>query len=228
MAVLHYSGQGEHFRRPAGFANTKMSTAALLFGAGEATAGNRVTNAAADKNFMEFRFESTHTSGDGRGIYMRYYSKGAAGLSDCARFYNSTEVDGVGGAAGLHASMAIGADKKGVTGLGVGVRGTVDTAAGAAAACTGTYAGIIAETVTAANKGVGVTSLVPLLVRCLGTGVKPTEAIAFGDAEGPLAEAPNTTTAFASTFSIGNLNEFTKGLQISVNGTRYSIPLKAA
>jgi len=198
-----------------------MSDATILMGAGDATAGRRVTNTTADKNFFEFRFESSHATGDGRGIYMRYYAKGA-GIADCARFYASTEADGVGGIAGVHASAAIGTGKNGVTGLAVGLRGTADTAA-AAAAAGGTMYGAIAETVTAADKGVGV-DLAPLLIRCLGAGVKPAVAIVLGDAEGPLSTGTDATTAVNTSYT-ADAENMTASLQVMVNGAKYQIPM---
>lgn len=122
------------------------TTAITALAMGGGTAATPLTTAVADKNFMEFRTQSTATSGDARGIYNRLYLAGAGGGGESLRSY--TEIVGVVAASahGAHISLGMGESttKGSVTGLGAAVRATLglpDIAMDAG----GTYAALQAE-----------------------------------------------------------------------------------
>lgn len=58
-------------------------TTAILFGGG--TSADPITTEVADKNFIEYRTETTATSGDSRLMYLRHKKSGAGGYADCLR-----------------------------------------------------------------------------------------------------------------------------------------------
>lgn len=90
----------------------------LFMGVG--TTANPATTGTASANFMEFRCQSTATSGDNRLLYMRYELAGTGG-GECLRAF--TKIQGtIGTARGAHISLDIDSttgDK--VTGLAAGV-----------------------------------------------------------------------------------------------------------
>lgn len=98
------------------------STAALALGLG--SAADRATTALANKNFMEFRTESTATSGDARGIYNRLYLGGAGGSGESLRTFTSIDDVIAATAHGIHASLGFEASGS-VSGLGVAGRHTL-------------------------------------------------------------------------------------------------------
>lgn len=100
-------------------------SAALLIGAG--TNASPATDSG-NGNFLDFRLEGTHTSGDKRGIYMRLFLAGVAGNGEAARFWTTVEGTGINSAHGAHitASVAVGGA---ISGLMAGVRATLDAAA---------------------------------------------------------------------------------------------------
>lgn len=115
---------------------------ALLMGVG--TSANPATDAAANKSFLEFRTQSTATSGDSRGLYLRHELKGA-GISGESLRANTNLGAGiaVNTAHGVHGSVAHQAGAT-ITGLAVGVRAgwlIPDAAVGA----NGTYYGGMTE-----------------------------------------------------------------------------------
>lgn len=100
-----------------------ISDAALYMGGG--TAASPVATAVASKNFVEWRFKTTATSGDCRGIYNRLYLAGEGVSGESLRSF--TTVDGVAAAGGVHgAHLSLSFDNDGtITGLGVAMRGTL-------------------------------------------------------------------------------------------------------
>ena len=115
------------------------ATAALAVGGG--TSANPLTTATADKNFLGFWTQSTATSGDSRGLYLRHYLSGtiaATGYGDGIRAFTTVTGTGYSYASGLHATMQINAGAT-VTGSGAGIRATL-----AAAEATRTLAGALA------------------------------------------------------------------------------------
>lgn len=98
------------------------SAAALTFGIG--ASATRATTATADKNFVEFRTESTATSGDSRGIYNRLYLGGAAVSGESLRTFTTVDDVAAATAHGAHISLNFNATGS-VTGLGVASRCTL-------------------------------------------------------------------------------------------------------
>lgn len=104
-------------------------SAALLHGGG--TAASPETTATADKNFLGYWTQSTATSGDSRGMYLRHYLGGtiaSTGYGDSIRAFTTVTGTGYSYASGLHATMQINASAT-VTGSGAGVRATLAAAA---------------------------------------------------------------------------------------------------
>lgn len=98
------------------------STNALLLGMGSSSA--KETTATAGKNFIEFRLESTATSGDSRGIYNRLYLKGAGVSGESLRVFTSIDDVAAATAHGAHISLNFQSTGE-VTGLGVAMRATL-------------------------------------------------------------------------------------------------------
>lgn len=98
------------------------ASTALIFGAG--TAASPATSATAGAMFLEFRTQSTATSGDARGIYNRLYISGAGGGGEALR--NFTTVNNVAAATahGSHTSLNFGTTGT-VTGQGIASRNTL-------------------------------------------------------------------------------------------------------
>jgi len=94
----------------------------LLMGGG--TAASPATTATANKNFVEFRFQTTATSGDNRGIYNRYYIAGAGAGGESLRSFTTISDVAASTAHGAHISLNF-ADTGSVTGLGVANRATL-------------------------------------------------------------------------------------------------------
>jgi hypothetical protein len=75
-------------------------------------------------NFREYRYRTTATTGDIRGMYMALGINGAVvGSGEAVRSRTIVEAVGVQTAHGLHAGLEFDADGT-ITGLGVGLRGT--------------------------------------------------------------------------------------------------------
>ncbi len=111
-------------------------------------AGNssqKITSSLPDTKFMQFYLESTATSGDNRGMYLRTYFSGAGGGGDALRVYADVSV-AAANVFGAHISLGLGESTSGgaVTGLGVGVRATLGLP-DVALASGGTYAALMAE-----------------------------------------------------------------------------------
>ena len=98
-----------------------------------------VDRATADMKAVRIYTSSSAASGDNRGLYLWHYLSGGGG-GDAARI-NCLVDSAVGTAHGLHAGMEFSAGGS-LTGLGVGVRGTIMLKAGTAG---GTLAGVMGE-----------------------------------------------------------------------------------
>lgn len=116
---------------------------APLIQAGTATV--KETSAVADSKFLQFYLESSATSGDNRGMYLRTYFTGIGGGGDAARIYADVSV-AAANVFGAHISLGLGESTTGgsVTGLGVGVRATLGLP-DVALAAGGTYTALMAE-----------------------------------------------------------------------------------
>jgi len=94
----------------------------LLFGAG--TNADPATTATADKNFLDFRVESTATSGDARGEYLKLYVAGAGGSGEALRAFTTVDNVAAANAHGAHTSLSFGTSGT-VTGQGIASRNTL-------------------------------------------------------------------------------------------------------
>ena len=100
----------------------------VLFGGG--TAADPITTATADKNFIDYRTESTATSGDSRAMYLRHYLS-STGSGEAIRAYataNATNCATGGTVNGIHASLSVAAAGS-ISGQGFAGRFTFDAAA---------------------------------------------------------------------------------------------------
>lgn len=115
---------------------------ALVIGGG--TSADPMTTAVAGKVFMEFRTESTATSGDSRSLYLRHSLNDSGGAISGEAIRAFTKLtDDAATARGAHISLDTLA-AKGVSGLGVGVDAQILVGDGALPAG-GTYAVLNAE-----------------------------------------------------------------------------------
>lgn len=101
---------------------TQAGNGSLLLGSG--TSSSPFTTAEANKNFVEFRFENSATSGDNRGIYNRLYLSGAGGGGESLRAFTTVNDVAAGTAHGAHISLNFGSTGT-ITGQGIAVRGTL-------------------------------------------------------------------------------------------------------
>ncbi len=126
------------------FSNAKPSAiAGPVILAGNST--QRVISSLPNTKFLQFYFDSTATSGDNRGMYLRTYFSGIGGGGDALRVYADVSV-AAANVFGAHISLGLGESTTGgkVTGLGVGVRATLGLP-NVAMASGGTYAALMAE-----------------------------------------------------------------------------------
>lgn len=151
--------------------NTGAWNSALLLGGG--TGGDPVTTAAANVNFIEFRFENTSATGDNRGIYNRLYFTTAGAGGGCSfRTYTDVVDVRVGTAHGAHISLGFGedgSDTGSVSGLGIASRNTLHIPDSVVTAG-GTYAACMPEIFSngASSDPSGVTEL--SFIRCANAG----------------------------------------------------------
>ena len=125
------------------FGQTSVSTTAgPIFLAG--TESIKVTSSVAGTKFLQYYLESSATSGDIRGLYLRTYYTGIAGGGDCARIYADVSV-AAANVFGAHISAGFGESTTAgtVSGLGVAVRGTLGLPSAAIGG--GTYAAMMPE-----------------------------------------------------------------------------------
>lgn len=118
----------------------------LLMGVG--TSGDPATTSTAGKSFMEFRTQSTATSGDSRGFYLRHELGGAGVSGEAIRAFSKLTA-ATSTSRGAHISLDI-ASGGSVTGAGYGVDGQIlvpDAAVGSG----GTYAVLNAEIYSAGS-----------------------------------------------------------------------------
>jgi len=196
-----------------------VDTAALFLGGG--TAASRLTTAVADKNFLGLWTESTATSGDSRGLYLRHYIKGAGGSGEAIRGYAT--IDGVAAAVGgtvngAHISLKI-ATGGSVSGAGNALRATLETDASVAPG--GTLAVIRADTSFGASATVP-DSAAFIALDNLGTP-KLSRLLSITN--------PDTTAMFvnagtgANSAAVSTGGVAAKVLKVSVGGVDYWLPL---
>lgn len=118
----------------------------LLLGAG--TSGSPATTSVANKSFVEFRTQSTATSGDSRGIYWRHDLNGAGVSGEAVRAFSKVTA-AAATARGAHISLDVDVSSGSVSGLGVGMDAQVLVGDGALSG--GNYAVINAEVYSAGS-----------------------------------------------------------------------------
>jgi hypothetical protein len=104
-------------------------TSAVYMGGGNAS--DKLSTATANKNILAFYTESTATTGDSRGLYLRHYAGGtisASGFSDAIRAFMTVTGTNYDFASGIHATMQINAGAT-VSGSAAGARATLAAAA---------------------------------------------------------------------------------------------------
>ncbi len=203
---------------------------AKLFGGG--TSANPLTTSTADVKFIEFRCESTASSGDNRLLYMRY-ALGGAGGGETLRALTKVEAN-LGTAHGAHLSLGFVATAGGseCSGLGVACRGTLHIPNVASWAPTGTYAAGMFEIYSdgSSSDPAGMTELAVLRLENAGdgTGKADVDTDAYLFSIQGFATAADSTKVIR-TDSLAELNTAnTIGLRIKVGSTVYYIPAVTA
>ena len=109
------------------------------------TSAQKISSSLVDTKFIQAYLESSATSGDNRGMYLRTYYTGAGGGGDALRVYADVSV-AAANVFGAHISLGLGESTTGgsVSGLGVGVRAQLGLP-NVALASGGTYAALMAE-----------------------------------------------------------------------------------
>ncbi|MFA5378999.1 MAG: hypothetical protein WC455_24810 [Dehalococcoidia bacterium] len=190
------------------------------------TATARIAEDTPDMKFMSMYLDNGATSGDNRGMYLRFYLTGTGGGGESARFYTEVE-DVVGGTAhGIHASLGFGDTGK-LTGLGVAARATLHIP-NQAMSGGGTYAPLQAEVWSdgTASDPAGMTQLG--FIRVVNGGVA--EGIADVDDDAVLLDLDGFTASSGNMVSAntasGTTLVFTNWvtLRIDIGGTLYYIP----
>lgn len=206
-------------------------SAGLLLGGGTTAAPN--TTATADKNFIDFRTQSSATTGDNRGSYLRHMLTGdGTGGGETLRAYTNVNAN-LGTAHGAHISLSYEATAGGseTSGLGVAVRGTLEIPDVASWAPAGTvYAGMfeLYSNGTASDPA-GLTELAVLCLSNSGdaTGKADVDTDAAIFALNGWTAAANVTKV-RSSVSLAELPSSTIGMRVLVDGVAYYLPLVLA
>lgn len=114
---------------------------AILAGVG--TSASPCTWSAADKNGVELRTQSSATTGDSRGIYVRHELSGIGGSGEALRGNSVVSAAGASTMHGVHGGLTFETNGK-ITGLGVGIRATLQIP-DRAMASGGTYSAGLSE-----------------------------------------------------------------------------------
>ena len=203
---------------------------ALLWGVGTSTAPESTD--VADGKFLEFRLENKATSGDNRGMYLRFSLNGAGSGGEALRALTVVDAN-CGTAHGAHLSLAFDDTAGGseTSGLGVAARATLHIPDIASWAPTGTYAAGMFEIYSDgdASDPAGMTELSVLRLCNSGdaTGAEDIDTDAFLlSIQGFTAGATSLfATGLTASTVYGNL---TASLKIKVGSTTYYIPLATA
>lgn len=195
---------------------TGGATAALVFGAG--TSASPATTATADKNFLDFRTQSTATSGDARGIYNRLYLAGAGVSGESLRSFTTVNNVTAATAHGAHISLSFGATGT-ITGQGIATRSTLHLKDEALASNV-TMAALQAEIYSdGANSDPGGSTKLSYL-RCVNDG--HANGIADVDDDASLIEIIGHTIG-AGNMVVAEVDEtkFSHKIRINIGGTTY-------
>lgn len=205
---------------------TDPSTAALLHGAGTSTSGDRIQDGGtANKNFLGYWVETTATSGDTRGMYIRLYFSGAGVSGEALRAYGT--VNGVQAAVGgtvngAHISLNVTTGGS-ISGAGHALRATYGVAASVTPG--GTVSVLQLDSDFAASVGVGATTA---FISLNNLGTAPTTngiPLLFNIAN------PDTSTFFtaagtgANSAALAGGGIAAKAIKCVVGGVDYWLPL---
>jgi len=209
------------------------AASAVLLGSGTTAAPN--TSATADAKFIELRCSTTAAaSSDARLFYGRFAFDGehASAGGECVRGISVVN-ENIGTAHGAHFGLSFKAEAGGseCSGLGVGLRGTLQIPDIASWAPAGTYAAGMFEIYSdgTASDPAGMTELSVLRLCNSGdaTGAADVDTDAFlFSIQGFTAAAD--TTKVVSSVSLAELPGSTVGLRVKVGATTYYIPCVAA
>lgn len=194
--------------------------------AGVGTAASPATSATAGAIFKEYRLESTATSGDARGEYLRLYISGAGGGGEALRAFTTVNDVAAANAHGAHISLNFGTSGT-VTGQGIAGRFTLHmptTALTSNVTMGAVQAEIWSDGSTSDPGGSTLLSFFRAVNGGNATGA------ADVDDDAVLFELNGFTSGAAKLFSTGTtvVANMVASLKIRVGATLYYIPLIAA
>lgn len=197
------------------------ASAALAIGGG--IAGTPLTTSTADKNFIGLWTESSATSGDSRGMYLRHYFSGTGGSGEALRAYatiNNKTVATGGTVNGAHISIGtVGASASAIYGAAHALRCTFGIAA-ASTAFAGTCA--VAKIETDIKTGASTPSKMSYL-RFEDTGDTGLDYLFTTATLSSALIATAGTGANSAAVSTGGVAS--KVIKCNIGGTDYWIPL---
>jgi len=117
-----------------GVSGGESSASGIIMGTG--TTAHPATTSTANAKFIEFRCQTTATSGDNRLMYLRYDQNGAGGGGECIRAFTKA-TKALGTARGAHISLDLSDTSGSCSGLGAGMDSQI--LAGDTAYTSGTY-----------------------------------------------------------------------------------------
>lgn len=184
------------------------------------TAASPMTTSTADKNMLDFRLENSATSGDNRGLYLRFYLSGAGGGGEAARLFTTVNNVAAGTAHGAHISLNFGSSGT-ITGLGVAGRNTLHipndgTQAGTLAAL---QAEIYSDGSLSDTNGATEVSFIRVVNDGHANGKADVEDDAF------FFSAQGFADAAGNVFKTGAPTTLGASLRVKVGSTTYYLPL---
>lgn len=212
--------------KKAGVSLGKLGTTSTSILEGFGSSASPVALGTDAKNAFSYYLDTTHTSGDVRGMYLRLYFSGAGGSGEALRAFSTINgvAAGLGGTVnGAHVSLGLTGAGAGIAGQGFGLRVNLDAAA----------------SVTAIG---GSQSAVAMLESNIATGPTVPTDLAFLRCNNLGAQAipnflsltnPDTTAMFvdagtgAGSAGAAGGSVCAKVLQIIVDGTPYYIGLNS-
>lgn len=191
----------------------------LLFSGG--TAASPATTATADKNFLDFRVQSTATSGDSRGEYMRLYLAGAGVSGEALRAFTTVSDVAAANAHGAHISLSLGTSGT-VTGQGIATRSTLHMPTTALASNV-TMAAIEAEIWSDGSTSDPGGSTLLSFIRCNNGG--DTTGAADVDDDAVVLDLQGFTSGSGNVFFVSAPQTLAASFRIRVGSTLYYVPL---
>lgn len=174
--------------------------------------------------FVDWNFYSYHTSGDARSLYCRLYLTGVGGDGESLRAFTTVNNVAAGTAHGVHGSLNFGSTGS-VTGLGVGVHGTLHIPDDASWA-PGTVAALCAEIYSdgAASDTDGATEV--SFIRVANNG--HANGVADVDDDAKLIAITGGSIASGNMMQAKSTAAVSHVLRMSFNGTPYYIMVSDA